>query len=64
MSISDSVLEGMARVFAVFFGSANDRELKRVWPKVVKVKEAWEKIRTLSDEEIRAKTSEFRLRLL
>jgi preprotein translocase subunit SecA len=64
MSISDSVLEGMSRVFAVFFGSANDRELKRVWPRVVQVKEAWEKIRILSDEEIRAKTIEFRLRLL
>ncbi len=64
MSISDSVLEGMSRVFAVFFGSANDRELQRVWPKVVQVKEAWEKIRTLPDEAIHRKTAEFRLRLL
>ncbi len=64
MSISDSVLEGMSKVFAVFFGSANDRELKRVWPRVVEVKVAWEKMRTLSDAEIRAKTAEFRRRLL
>ena len=64
MSISDSILEGMSKVFAVFFGSANDRELERFWPKVVKVNEAWQTIRKLSDAEIRAKTPEFRRRLL
>ncbi len=64
MSISDSVLEGMSRIFALFFGSANDRELKRVWPKVLQVNAAWETLRTLSDQEIRAKTTELRLRLL
>ena len=64
MSISDSILEGMSKVFAVFFGSANDRELKRVWPQVVEVKNAWEKMRNLSDDEIRGKTAELRRRLL
>ncbi len=64
MSISDTILEGMSKVFATFFGSANDRELKRIWPTVVKVNEAWQSIRTLSDDEIRNKTREFRIRLL
>lgn len=64
MSISDSILEGLSRVVAVFFGSANDHELKRIWPRVLEVKDAWGKIRVLTDAEIRAKTSEFRRRLV
>ncbi|MDR1613310.1 MAG: preprotein translocase subunit SecA [Planctomycetota bacterium] len=64
MSISDSILEGMSRVFAFFFGSANDRELKRLWPRVLDVNKAWAEIKKLSDAEIRAKTSEFRRRLV
>jgi preprotein translocase subunit SecA len=54
----------MSRVFSVFFGSVNDRELKRLWPRVLEVRDAWEKIRDLPDAEIRAKTAEFRRRLL
>ncbi|MCD7895677.1 MAG: hypothetical protein LUG50_03260, partial [Planctomycetaceae bacterium] len=64
MSISDSILEGMSRVFAVFFGSANDRELKRIWPQVMEVNKAWQAIRDLPDDAIRAKTAEFRRRLV
>ncbi len=64
MSISDSILEFMAKGFAVFFGSANERELKRLWPKVLEVNKAWQSLRSLSDEEIRAKTAEFRRRML
>ncbi len=64
MSISDSILEGMSRVFAIFFGSANDRELKRIWPQVVEVNKAWQAIRDLPDDAIRAKTAEFRRRLV
>ncbi len=64
MSISDSILEGMSKVFAAFFGSANDRELKRIWPRVVEVNKAWETIRQLTDDGLRAKTHEFRRRIL
>ncbi|MDR1535268.1 MAG: preprotein translocase subunit SecA [Planctomycetota bacterium] len=64
MSISDSILENLSRVFSVVFGSANDRELRRLWPRVLEVRDAWEKIRGLPDSEIKAKTSEFRRRLL
>ncbi len=54
----------MSKVFAVFFGSANDRELKRLWPLVIKVNQAWEDVKKMSDQEIKAKTSEFRRRLI
>ncbi len=64
MSISDSILEGMSKVFAVFFGSANDRELKRLWPRVLEVNKAWQEMRNLPDDAIKAKTSEFRRRML
>ncbi len=64
MSISDSILEGMAKVFAVFFGSANDRELKTLWPLVVEVNKRREEMRQLSDAQLRDKTSEFRRRIL
>ena len=64
MSISDSILENMSKVFAVFFGSANERELKALWPRVVEVNKAWKEIRALSDAELREKTTGFRRRLL
>ena len=64
MSISDTILEGMSRVVAIFFGSANDQELKRVWPRVVEVKKKWDDIRQLSDDQLREKTSEFRRRMV
>ncbi len=64
MSISDTILEGMSKVFAVFFGSANDRELKNLWPKVVEVNKAWQEIRKLSNQELFDKTAEFRRRII
>ncbi|MCC8190139.1 MAG: hypothetical protein LIP77_05800, partial [Planctomycetes bacterium] len=64
MAISDTILEGLSKVFAVFFGSANDRELKRLWPRVLQVNEAWKTIRELPDDAIRSKTAEFRRRLI
>ena len=45
------------------FGSSNDRQLKRLQAKIVKINEIeaeWEK---LSDADIKAKTNEFRERL-
>lgn len=64
MDIADVVLNALAKVIAKIFGSANERELKRLWPLVIRVNEEWAKIRHLSDEELRAKTREFRLRIL
>ncbi len=64
MSISDSILEGMSKVFAVFFGSANERDLKALWPRVLEINKAWQQLRTLPDDQLRAKTAEFRRRLL
>ena len=44
-------------------GSSNDRELKRLWPVVRQINELEESIAALNDDELRAKTEEFRTRL-
>ncbi len=64
MSVTELILSTAAKAMAKFFGSANDRELKRLWPLVEKVNLAWEQVRRLDDASLQAKTAEFRRRLL
>lgn len=45
------------------FGTKNERELKRLWPLVEKVNELENSIGSLSDDELRSKTADFRRRL-
>ena len=45
------------------FGSVNDRIIKSMWPEVVKINAFEPQISALSDEELRAKTAEFKKRL-
>ena len=45
------------------FGSKNDRELKRMGKTVAKINALEESISPLSDEELQAKTAEFKQRL-
>jgi len=42
------------------FGTQNERELKRLWPRVGRITALEPEIQKLSDEELRAKTDEFR----
>ena len=44
-------------------GSKNQREIKRLWPLVYRVNEIEAEYKNLSDEQLRAKTDEFRKRL-
>jgi preprotein translocase subunit SecA len=44
-------------------GSRNQRELKRIWPIVYRVNEIEAEYQRLSDEQLRAKTDEFRKRI-
>lgn len=46
-----------------FFGSVNDRTIKALWPEVAKINALEPQISQLSDEQLRAKTDEFRSRL-
>jgi preprotein translocase subunit SecA len=45
------------------FGTQNERELKRLWPRVAKINALEPEIQKLSDDELRAKTDEFRKRI-
>jgi preprotein translocase subunit SecA len=45
------------------FGDSNEREIKRMWKTVDQINELEPAIQALSDEELKAKTSEFRARL-
>ncbi|MGB3623918.1 MAG: DEAD/DEAH box helicase, partial [Ketobacter sp.] len=50
-------------LFRKIFGSKNERELKRMGKLVVEISALEEDIKTLSDEQLKAKTTEFRARL-
>ena len=51
------------KMLAKVFGSANDRFIKRVRPTVARINELEPEVKRLSDEQLRGKTVEFRLRL-
>ncbi|HET9743634.1 MAG TPA: preprotein translocase subunit SecA [Terriglobales bacterium] len=50
-------------VLGKIFGTANERELKRMWPIVAKINALEPEMQKLSDAELRAKTDEFRQRI-
>jgi len=50
------------KALAKVFGTANERELKRLWPVVADINALEPAITALSDEQLRAKTAEFRER--
>ena len=51
------------KVLTKVFGTANERLLKRLWPVVEQINSLEEGIKVLSDEQLRAKTVEFRTRI-
>jgi preprotein translocase subunit SecA len=51
------------KILTKIFGTANDRLLKRLWPIVATINRMEADIKQLSDEQLRAKTFEFRARI-
>ncbi len=51
------------KILTKVFGSANERLLKKLWPVVAEINSLEPEIKQLSDEQLRAKTEEFRARL-
>ncbi len=45
------------------FGSKNDREVKKLWPKVAEINALEPQMQALSDDQLKAKTAEFKERL-
>ncbi len=53
----------MLNIVKKIIGSKNDRELKKLWPAIERVNAFEPAMNALSDEELRAKTDEFRQRI-
>ena len=45
------------------FGTSNERQIKKLWPVVATINELEAGIQSLTDEELRARTVEFRARI-
>jgi preprotein translocase subunit SecA len=56
-------MNAIEKALAKVFGSANERLLKKLWPIVAEINQLEPEIKKLSDDELRAKTEEFRARL-
>ena len=56
-------MNAVEKALTKIFGSANERLLKRLWPVVAAINQLEPKIEALSDNQLRAKTEEFRARL-
>ncbi len=51
------------KVIAKVFGTKNDREIKRLMPRVQAISALEPEMQKLSDDQLRAKTDEFRQRI-
>jgi len=53
----------MVKLASKIFGDANEKQVKKLWPVVSQINELEAAVQALSDEQLRAKTDEFRARL-
>ena len=51
------------KIFTSIFGSKHDRDLKKIWPIVTEINEHFESYNRLSDDQLIAKTEEFKERI-
>ncbi len=51
------------KVLTKIFGTANERLIKKLWPVVAQINDLEEGVKLLSDEQLRARTAEFRARI-
>jgi preprotein translocase subunit SecA len=56
-------MNAIEKALTKVFGSANERLLKKLWPVVAQINQFEPQIKQLTDEQLRAKTEEFRARL-
>ncbi|MDX2043068.1 MAG: preprotein translocase subunit SecA [Acidobacteriota bacterium] len=56
-------MNAIEKALTMIFGSANERLLKKLWPVVAEINALEPQIKQLSDDQLRAKTEEFRARL-
>jgi len=56
----ENLLEGVTKVMAKIFGTKSERDIKALKPVVEEINEIYDGLSELSDEELKAKTEEFR----
>jgi len=56
-------MNAIEKTLTMIFGSANERLLKKLWPVVAEINALEPEIKQLSDDQLRAKTDEFRAQL-
>jgi preprotein translocase subunit SecA len=56
-------MNAIEKALTKIFGSANERLLKKLWPVVIRINQLEPEIHALSDDQLRARTVEFRERL-
>ena len=59
-ALTESISDGMVRVF----GTSNERQIRRTKPNVAKINALEPETQALSDDALKAKTAEFRARIL
>jgi len=52
----------LSKILGKVFGTKQERDVKRLWPRVAEINEWYEKFDSLTDEALQAKTDEFRQR--
>jgi preprotein translocase subunit SecA len=57
-----SIMKSGSNVMTRVFGTKSERDMKSVWPIVAEINECYARLHSLSDEQLRAKTDEFRAR--
>lgn len=62
LSILDGIFSMLTKIISTVIGTKNDRELKRMRKIVTKINSYESSIQSLSDDELRQKTEEFKLR--
>jgi len=50
----------MINIVKKIFGDKHEKNLKLLWPVVEEINQEYEKLKTLSDDELRGKTKEFK----
>ena len=53
----------LGNILAKVFGTHNERELKRLWPVVAEINSREDRVRALSDDQLRAQTGNFKARV-
>ena len=54
------MFDGIAKGVAKLFGTKSERDIKQIMPYVAQINQAYQKLATLTDEELRGKTGEFK----